>query len=1431
MSINFNESDKLSQRDLLIVMDSFVETNGLVGHAIRSTNDFYKTGIRQIMTEGFDIRKIMNNRRMATEEDRKIRTIDFAIKFTSVQIARPQKLNPQTGVEEILLPNEAMLTDKMYSGTLNVGFTVTAKAQLHTGEVIQREESVASMRIAKIPIIKGSDLCHTTTMTTEALRQCGEDPTDIGGYFITKNEYSIDSVESTTFNQLKAYINEGYGKSRIRGDFLSKPGDSWQNTDMCIIVFNTDNTLTVEVSRDKLMDVSIPFYLLFRAMGWSNDRELLDWIVYDYEGDSNKGVLNHIVNAMNAKYGKINYRGIYKQHEALREIMRLIPSDKFKYLDLEEHPENETNAMNEVMNTIDLHLLPHIGASADYRVEKMRFLALMIRKVLMIYLGYIPETDRDSYRIKRIHAPGDNIAKAFKHIFNKSVAMPIKKHGTKVFGNTPFSQVGLANFVKTAISVDEFERLMVQIIVSGNRSTLRVRQKTITNKLMAQQVHRKNGLCVTSTLRQVTAGSSENAKQSARADQMRRVHGSALGYICPAHSPPEGEKVGVNKQMSIFATIAPASSSEVLKKTLLADPLIIDGGALTPIEINRSNYATVYVNGHLLGYTLHSNNLVTKYRKQRRESLINQYTTIYWDNMQNEVLFFVDIGRMVRPLVIVYNTQRDPEMFDVASSDSHSASARGGKSTKKSKSGGTAKPKFEQFIAITPSDITAILSNNKTIMDLVTEGKVEFISPEEQQNCLICPSLDELRESRFNDLKEYTHCDVPQALVGITALTAPFGNHNQAPRVTYQTSQSKQTCGYYAGNWPYRIDKETFLQYINEMPLVRTLVNKYIYPNGNNLMVAMMCYYGENQEDSILFNKASVERGMFTGCKFDFEKTELDAKETVGEVDISNTKKNVNYGKLHNGIVPPGTILTYNDVMISKILTVTEQPGKTTQIDRSIIYKEKENAEVTRVITTKNEDGAPIIKVAYRKQRPLSVGDKMCLSAAHEVYALIDGVGTWVPIMQLATSSNYLVATLGANGVEYHAVDKFYSYHNTEIYCCDLFEVSADHRMYVRDVACAVCGLQEECVANGGNCVMMSIGAPRLVQYKYLKNKKYSVISCGELDGVSGNDEPVFDMSPDSGNIKMCKGSVYCIEVPNHIFYTRLRGGVGHWTGNSSRAGQKGICACLLPEADMPFTNEGIRPDLIFNPHGLPSRMTASQLIEMLVSNVCAVKGVHYDGTIFNEVDIETFADQMEACGMNRYGYERLINGFTGEFIDTMIFFGPTYYQRLQKFVKDNEYSVSQASVDAVTHQPLDGMSASGGLRIGEMERDVILSHGAISMLFQKFWGHSDGNIHYYCRCGREAIVNFTDNIYRCKVCRDMSNINAYYSTYTSSLFVNEMRTCCVGVNVHPAPYNCDIDDTEDGAYSLIEEYGEETLRRLYAQGDELAADADVDNE
>ena len=275
------------------------------------------------------------------------------------------------------------------------------------------------------------------------------------------------------------------------------------------------------------------------------------------------------------------------------------------------------------------------------------------------------------------------------------------------------------------------------------------------------------------------------------------------------------------------------------------------------------------------------------------------------------------------------------------------------------------------------------------------------------------------------------------------------------------------------------------------------------------------------------------------------------------------------------------------------------------------------------------------------------------------------------------------------------------------------------------------------------------------------------------------------------------KGTVYCLEIPDthrHIYYMRNDNfSLPHWTGNSSRAGQKGICGMTLSDSDMPRTKEGMMPSFIINPHCIPSRMTLGQLYESQIGNWAATKGTQTDGTFFHKIDIESIGNELEDLGLDRCGYHRLYNGMTGEWIDTEIFMGPTFYQRLQKFVVDTIYKVTQGPTDPITYIPVDGgRGTGGGLRLGEMEKDVFISHGNMRCLSEKFFTHSDGTNLYVCKCGKPCIVNLSQNppILKCKYCGDNADIYKIPTSWSSKLMVHEeIPAMNIGVRTIPEPF------------------------------------------
>jgi DNA-directed RNA polymerase II subunit RPB2 len=160
----------------------------------------------------------------------------------------------------------------------------------------------------------------------------------------------------------------------------------------------------------------------------------------------------------------------------------------------------------------------------------------------------------------------------------------------------------------------------------------------------------------------------------------------------------------------------------------------------------------------------------------------------------------------------------------------------------------------------------------------------------------------------------------------------------------------------------------------------------------------------------------------------------------------------------------------------------------------------------------------------------------------------------------------------------------------------------------------------------------------------------------------------------------------------------------------SSRHGQKGTVGNIIPECDMPYTDKGIRPDIIINPHAIPSRMTIGQLKETVLGKVLVELGLFGDGTSFGDFDIKDICHLLIKAGYEAHGNELLYNGLTGEQIECSIFMGPVFYQRLKHMVNDKAHSRSIGPMVNLTRQPAEGRSRDGGLRFGEMERDEILS-------------------------------------------------------------------------------------------------------------------------
>jgi DNA-directed RNA polymerase II subunit RPB2 len=233
----------------------------------------------------------------------------------------------------------------------------------------------------------------------------------------------------------------------------------------------------------------------------------------------------------------------------------------------------------------------------------------------------------------------------------------------------------------------------------------------------------------------------------------------------------------------------------------------------------------------------------------------------------------------------------------------------------------------------------------------------------------------------------------------------------------------------------------------------------------------------------------------------------------------------------------------------------------------------------------------------------------------------------------------------------------------------------------------------------------------------------------------------------------------------------------------SSRHGQKGTMGMILNPEDMPQTGTGIVPDIIINPHCIPSRMTIAQLMETLLSKIGCYAGALGDGTPFNATTVEGMgAILRDKYGMEPYGNELLYNGFTGRMMETSLFIGPCYYQRLRHCSADKLHSRASGPLVMLTRQPAEGRARDGGLRFGEMERDCVIGHGMSEFTKERLMECSDAFQCYSCReCGMLAIANEKEGIWACRGCSNTTNFAHIQIPYASKLLMQELETMCIG--------------------------------------------------
>ncbi len=864
-----------------------------VRHQLESYNNF--VGYQIIKTI-----EMFNPVQIASEQDfdpvSKKHSLEIFITFENFHIYRPQ-IHENNGAIKLMFPQEARLRNFTYASAMtvdiNIKYIVRNGPNLENMQIFHK--ILPKIHIGKLPIMLKSNICVLTQYKHVENTQTGECKFDAGGYFI------INGSEKTVLGQERAAENKVYCYNISKNN----PTYTWSAEiksvpdfkcispkQINMLIRSKDDGFghCIEVQIPRLKQ-SIPLFIVFRALGVLSDKEICKKIILDISADKYKDMLQ----ALQASIIQANK--YLTQEEAINYI-----TSYAMYTPI--NMDKETGAKKKLEFTMDIlnnDLFPH----THNQTQKIYFLGYMANKLLQTHLKWLPADDRDSYLNKRIDLTGSLLNNLFRNYFNKLVKdmekQVIKEINTGSWKSKDDYEniINLTNIYKI-IKSTTIENGLKTALSTGNFGI----KHTNSNKVgVAQVLNRLTYVSILSHLRRISTPTDKSGKLI----PPRKLHNTCWGFLCPVETP-EGQSVGIVKNLSYMSHITIHSNSIPLYEYIM--PYITDIQNLSSEEMYDK--IKVFINGSWVGITDEPEKLYSLLKEKKYKGIINIYTSITFDYKMREIRVCNDSGRLSRPLLRVKNNQI----------------LINGKIIEKLRSG-------------------EITWDNLFTDTVLPEAVLEYIDPDEQNYSLIAMSPKDLYNINPDDgnIYKYTHCEIhPSTIFGILASCIPFPEHNQSPRNCYQSAQGKQAMGVYVTNYENRMDKTAYILNYPTRPLVDTrfmnLIQLNKIPSGTNVVVAIMTHTGYNQEDSLLFNKGSLDRGLFVATIYHTEKDE-DKQKINGDEEIrckpdpSKTKKMKfgNYNKVNSkGVVPENTLVENRDVIIAKVVPIKENRNDHTKL-------------------------------------------------------------------------------------------------------------------------------------------------------------------------------------------------------------------------------------------------------------------------------------------------------------------------------------------------------------------------------------------------------------------------------------------------------------------------------------------------------------------
>ena len=909
----------------------------LVRHQLESFNNFVNIQIQKTID-------MFNPVQICSENDYDKASgkysLEIFITFENFHLYRPQ-IHENNGASKLMFPQEARLRNFTYSSMMTVDLNI--KYIVRSGDNLENSQTfykiLPKIHIGKLPIMLKSSVCVLNQYSHINENVSGECKFDAGGYFIINgSEKTVLGQERAAENRVYCFnVSKGNNKWAWMAEIKSVPDFKCISPKQISMMISSKNTgfgtsIYIQIPRVKQ---PVPLLVVFRALGVISDKEICEKIILDIDESKYKKM----------KYGLqgsiVEANTIMTQEDAIKHLMTYVMFTPIN-MDKEAGLKKKYEFTMDILNN---DLFPH----CHDETQKIYFLGYMTNKLLKCSFEWTLPDDRDSYLNKRIDLTGVLLNNLYRNYFNKLVKDMQKQIVREINNGSWKSTEDYLNIINTTniykiVKSTTIENGLKRALSTGDFGIKNVNSNKVG---VAQVLNRLTYISSLSHLRRINTPIDKSGKLI----PPRKLHNSSWGFLCPAETP-EGASVGVVKNLSYMTHITIPSNSGPLHEYVI--PFVTPLSDLTSSELEK--HVKVFVNGAWLGISKNPYDLFTTFQQYKYKGMINIYTSITFNFKDKEIRICNDAGRLIRPILRVKDNK----------------------------------------VIMTNDIADKIKKNDLNWNDLLTDcnipnSVIEYIDPEEQSYSMVAMKPNELYKSN-QYIYKYTHCEIhPSTIFGILASCIPFPDHNQSPRNTYQSAMGKQAMGVYVTNYDNRMDKTAYVLTYPARPLVDTrlmgMVKLDKIPAGAPVIVAIMTHSGYNQEDSLLFNQGSIDRGLFQATIYHTEKDEdkkINGDEEIRcKPDPAKTKgmKYGNYSKINSkGIVPENTLLENNDVIIAKVVPIKENRNDHTKIikyeDLSRTFRTNEESYVDKNFIDRNGDGYSFAKVRVRTVRRPVIGDK-----------------------------------------------------------------------------------------------------------------------------------------------------------------------------------------------------------------------------------------------------------------------------------------------------------------------------------------------------------------------------------------------------------------------------------------------------------------------